>query len=1728
MTARQTPMAVIGMACRFPGADTPAAFADMLEARQSAVRDIPPDRWDVAAIYDATPGTPGRSYARHAGLLDTVDRFDAAAFGIAPKEAVGMDPQQRLLLEIASEAFADAGLPRHRLTGARVGVYVGISTLDYLRLQPPGVAGVDAYSGSGNAMSIAANRISYCFGLEGPSLAVDTACSSSLVAVDLAVQALARGDIDTALVAGVNLILAPELMVAFCAARMLAPDGRCKTFDAAADGYVRGEGAGAIVLRRAEDATADADRIYARILGTAVNQDGRSNGLTAPNGPRQTAVVRTALERAGAVPQDLAYVEAHGTGTPLGDPIEMLALADVLGTHGVENGGKRCTVGSVKTNIGHLEAAAGIAGVIKTAMALHRGIIPPSLNFQAPNPDIPLAQMPIDLALTPTDWPSDQGAVAGVSSFGFGGTNAHVILAPSMPITSKATPAKRAKSKSAKSLPKIPQTPWPLLITGSTVRHVRARAAEFAGMLQTDPDCLPALSVTLMTRITLGDFRAAVVASGPADAIATLLTISRADDDSATDRDGAALSTAAAPMILARLRKRARKVTVLCPTSAQACLNWPADWLRPADFVAALGCTAEPDPSASGAATLIGALLEHAVRGRDMPWHEVLPAMVPLRLAPEPWDRRLTWFDPARAPSVRGAAARWLAGLPGVEITGSRVDITGALPADLTPHQGLVPFPLGLALMTASALRSAGPVQLSQIRILRPLHHADLIELTAKTTGSAVTVSTPDGAVWMDADITALPDWPAQDTSAAQAVSAQTGTAITASGPAAALSALLLNAAAAQNWQPGIPTAAQGFVPADPGHGPWHLSGDAEAIALHAATGTSLLSGLETAQPLLDLVQPSWVDIGWCPGPDLAQILVEAFASVPEAEPTPDALGQGMAQAAAGFAQRALDAAQSSGMSHPALGRLAELAGAAQSQETPQAITTHLAETFPAHRDEIKLFARCGAGWAHILSGQSGSALQYLLDPEDPELLLRVYRDGPASRQPNGLVAAAVQALVAARGPQRPIKVLEIGAGTGATTARLLPLLPQGSTYIATDLASGLLAALGQRHADHPALQTRLLDATKPFEAQGVARGSVDVIVAANILHAIEAPAQALHEIRTALAPGGQFVLQELTHRAPWLDLVFGLTDGWWSAARSDGPLMGQASWLGLLRDCGLDPVGVAHPQPLETQGAQAVIVTQPTRSVEVLPHAAVAVSDRAPQAQSDDTILAIPDHAAHLALARTRAVELRGQSNAVLLIDPVAEHRPTHLAAGQEPQMRLMGDRLEGFRLTPVQVRSVVPNCAAVLVLGGTGGIGRIVTRHLAAQGVARIVVTGRSATPDHPAVSTARAAALSDTQRIEAEQIDLLNSTQAKSRIAELLADGITHVIHAAGSDGSEQLSDDAAIVHSPTPTAKVEGTRILLEALDQHPQVSLVLLSSAAATLGLAGAAGYAIANARAEDLIMTARAAGQRASYVALGPVRNAGMAQTAGAEHWHRFGVRLLAPDRVARTVATALHDATGFAPCLLVDMDWSVARQFIAYGKDGRHLAALLSPQDSGAQSVRGGAALSGTAALIAAPTQPQALDPGNPPRPHPLTTLPGAAQQVAAQTVVAESVAAVLGMADSSGIGYDMGLNDLGLDSLTAVDLAARLSRETGLTLSPTLAFDYPTVSLMAAYLLTQLGPEVRTTDAATVEAPKSPAAQDRATLPGSAADQTNFSDESLLHISDADAWHHLVTEGA
>ncbi|OZG72744.1 hypothetical protein BTA51_14570 [Hahella sp. CCB-MM4] len=504
-TVEADPVVVVGMACKFPGHVTdPESFWDLLISGKDAITEVPPERWDNNVFYDARPAVPGKVSTRWAGFVDGIDQFDPALFGVSAVEAPEIDPQQRMLLETSWRLIENAGWQKQQLAGSDTGVFIGISTNDYLYMKiklSPGMNSFNAYSGLGNANSVAANRLSFFYDLKGPSMAVDTACSSSLTAFHLGARAILNGDCSQAIVGGVNAILSPGPTITLSQFNMMSPEGRCKTFDASADGYVRAEGCGLVMLKRQSAALRDGDAILAVVAASGVGQDGLSAGMTSPNGSAQDRLLRHCLKEAGLAAADISYVEAHGTGTPTGDPVEMEQISKIYGssrsygsTKEFEHSGKEvmpcdaptdtcedtCYVGAVKANIGHLEAGAGIASVIKSLLMLQKGMIPPQIHLHQLNPKIRLQESRLNIPTEPHKWlPRSGHRHLAISSFGFGGSLAHTIL-------------KQADKEAERRQP-LPPDPFyyhqhPFVLSAVSPEALGRQAAHWEEWLNTAPD----------------------------------------------------------------------------------------------------------------------------------------------------------------------------------------------------------------------------------------------------------------------------------------------------------------------------------------------------------------------------------------------------------------------------------------------------------------------------------------------------------------------------------------------------------------------------------------------------------------------------------------------------------------------------------------------------------------------------------------------------------------------------------------------------------------------------------------------------------------------------------------------------------------------------------------------------------------------------------------------------------------------------------------------------------------------------------------------------------------------------------------------------------------------------------------------------------------------------------------------------------------------------------------
>ena len=1285
------PIAVVGVGCRFPGgAVDPESYWELLLAGRDAISDIPADRWDAGELYDPDWRTEGKMATRWGGFLDEVDHFDARLFGISPREAIGMDPQQRLLLEVSRDALERAGIAPGSLQGSRTGVFVGLSSTDYLALQNRrGLEAIDGYLASGAAPSVAAGRVAYLLGLTGPALTVDTACSSSLVAVHLAVQALRTRQCDAAIGAGVNVILSPVTSIALSKAQMMAADGRCKAFAASADGFVRGEGCGVVVLKRLEDAERDGDVVVGVIKGSAVNQDGRSNGLTAPNGPSQESVIAAALADAGLDPADIGFVEAHGTGTKLGDPIEVQALGAVLGRN--RPASRRLRIGSVKSNLGHLESAAGMAGMIKAMLVLEHDTIPPHLHLDQPSPVIPWASLPIDVPTTTTAWAQDQPRYAGVSSFGFSGTNAHLILAapPGRPPSSAPGRPVEVLTVSAQSEPAL-----------------QAQAARLADHLATQEVALPDVCRTLNLGRDAFAHREAFVAGTIDELREDLHARGQGEHGRHIVRDHVDSTRPARPVWLftgqgSQYSGMGGELYDAEPVVAEVLDRCDAFLRERFDLP----------------------LLEVMLAGDDPRIHQTgftQPALFSLEVALAALWR--SWgVHPAAVigHSVGEYAAAHVAGLFGLEdgltLIASRSQLMQALPsggrmvavlgpaasveAALAPLSGDVAIaavngPDSLVLSgDADAVQAVldrldGTLETRELEVSHAFHSRAVDGMVESFGAVAAGIRFTDPQVPIVSNVFGEPAgrdrmgtagyWQRHvrepvlfGPSLAGLVDARHRLFLEL-GPQPTLVGMAVRAlpdpslrwfhslrkgraderemasGLAAMWASGVavdwgawhgPTPARReILPTYPmqrerfwidGVAPW---GREEPTAPAPPT---TLDGLVYEVDWVERAHPA--ELGSAPGRFLRPVgetiaaldgaasgvaSTHGIAAYDEFLPELDALCAALVLA--GLDQLGpplrdgdrISEAQLFGElgvqeGHRRLARrLLELLGedgwlerdgdgwVVTRDDRPDALALEaaLADRFPAFTPEARLVSRCGAALAGILRGEV-DALDVLFPGGSSAQMEAIYRDAPMGRTFNELVGRAVASAVAATPAGRPLRILEIGAGSGATTDSVLAGLDDRPIdYLFTDISPAFTVKARERFRANPSVRFATFDAAAEPTGQGLDPGSFDLIVAANVVHATPRLDVTLGHLRSLLAPGGQLILLEATTRERFADLTVGFMPGWWAFEdtdlRPDYALLSREAWRGALTAAGFTSVAVG-PTDVEEPALrrEAVIV---------------------------------------------------------------------------------------------------------------------------------------------------------------------------------------------------------------------------------------------------------------------------------------------------------------------------------------------------------------------------------------------------------------------------------------------------------------------------------------------------------------------------------------------------------
>lgn len=1096
--ARTEPLAIIGMGCRFPGGVHDAeSYWTLLHNGVDAIREIPSDRWDVDAYYDSAIDAPGKMATRWGGFLDGIDRFDPAFFNISPREAIAMDPQQRLLLEVAWEALENACQAADRLNESATGVFVGLSTSDYaqLQLKHGDAADIDAYFGTGGAHSVVAGRLSYILGLHGPSIAIDTACSSSLVAIHLACQSLRAQECRMALAGGVNVILLPELTVALSKARMMAADGRCKTFDAAADGFVRSEGCGVIVLKRLSDALADGDSVLAVIRGSAVNQDGRSSGLTAPNGPSQTAVIRAALANARLEPRDIHYVETHGTGTALGDPIEAQALAAALGDG--RAAGDPVRIGSVKTNIGHLEAAAGVAGLMKVVLALQHGEIPAHLHLRELSPHIPWQQIP---AIVPTEaaaWPpSAQPRRAGVSSFGFGGTNAHVIVEEA-PVVNRAGRVRPAEV---------------LTLSAKSPEALRDLAAAYAKYLsQTQSDFADICYSANIGRAAFGHrlALAAATASDARDALEKFVEsgaargVSIGASEASSEPGVVFLFTGEGSQYAGMGRELYdaepvfRRTIDECAEVVRSSLDRPLTEIL---FGEAAGREAQ----------LALFALEYALAQQWIAWG-VEPAAV---------------MGHGLGEDVAACVAGEVSLADGLRLVGERADYRDR-PGLERGHRVFLEIGPSMEITNSLAALYASGVRVNWMEFYRDCERCKV---------ALPTYPFQRERYWHEAATTARP---AQDTAARWSRMVEAGERESNVGPLD----LRLETYAAR-WE-----------------------------SLDRLTVEHMLATLRALK---------------APNGGEARTVDEWMARcgiVPVYRHLMDRWLRRLAADGLVFRQADGRYAARGGLRAPRLDDAWQEARRLNS-DTPEL---------------LQYLERCGRLLHSVLTGAE-SALETIFPGGDFATAEFLYERWALTRYFNG-VARSIAGAFAAGARGRPLRVVELGAGTGGMTSALLPVLSrEGLTYDFTDLSEMFLSRAQQKFGAYSGVRYGLLNIEQPPSAQGYPEGGFDMVVAANSVHATRDLLASLANIRALLAPGGILLLYEVTRHLPWFEMSVGLIEGWERFAddiRGEDPLLEPGEWIRVLKESGFEAVHLL-PGPgaaAEVLGHHIVIAQMPAKA---------------------------------------------------------------------------------------------------------------------------------------------------------------------------------------------------------------------------------------------------------------------------------------------------------------------------------------------------------------------------------------------------------------------------------------------------------------------------------------------------------------------------------------------------
>ena len=1309
--AQKEPLALVGMGLRFPGgASTPEAFWDLLSHGVDAVGEVPPSRWAIDRYFDPDPDRPGKMSTRYGAFLEDPAQFDADFFGISPREAVSLDPQHRLALEVAWEAIENAGYNPLKLAGSPSGVFLAAGNGDYGRMVFGRLDRIDAYSSLGNVFSVMSGRISYLLGLHGPSLVVDTACSGSLVALHLACQSLRARECDFALAGGVNLILSPELHVNFSKARMMSPEGKCRSFDARADGYVRGEGCGIVVLKRLSDAMADGDRILAVIHSSAVNQDGHSSGVTAPNGAAQEALIRKALADAEIRPDEIDYVETHGTGTPLGDPIEARALAATVGSG--RTTANPLIVGAVKTNVGHLEAAAGIAGLIKVVLALGHEQIPPNLHFEQLNPYIEWGSA-VQVADKTRSWA--RGArrrLAGVSSFGFSGTNAHVVVGeapveeapkreferPLQLLTLSARTAaalEQQRSSFRKALSHSVSQLGDICFTANAGRAAFAhREAYIGGDIRRIMDKPTAQGVrTETTEVVFLFSGQGTQYPGMGRELYETQPVFRQTMDRCAGFLKGELEHPLLDLLWGSSSQFLDQTSFAQPAlfALEYSLSelWRSWGVRPA---AVLGHSLGEYVAATvaGVCGLEDGLKLAALRGKLMQAVSGRGAMVAANTSEEQ----------ARA-ALRGLEGRvTLAAINGpLNVTIAGFDRDVELAAEHLRNEGVrvkrLSVSHGFHSPQMDPMVDAFLDAVNRVRWQVPE-----VQLISSVTGLALEPGQMEEQDYWRRQLRQ----PVQFRRAIESLHGYGYRSFVEIGPGATLAGLGRACLADPDalwvpslrkdrgeWTQMLESLATLFVRgAEVDWDGFDKPYQRHRVALPTYPFERQRYWIEIAaeKPALPNAGSQWDSIAGAARLQASQARLDLnVAGYVEKWAALNALALGYITVALhqiGFFQTpgerlsAQSAVERFGIRsiyerllHRWLNRLAEQGLINRQNEdfialrplgliSLQPLRERAERSFSDNRVLLDYTIRCGEIIAEVITGKR-EALETLVPDGTLDALEVLYERDPVGIYANSISRAALEAFVRVRAGE-VVRVLEIGAGVGATTSSLLPVLPRERTvYHFTDLSESFFKYAENRFRDYPFIRYGRLDIERESHAQGYPHGSVDVVTATNVLHATRDLRATVKNAASLLAPGGLLILSETAEPFCWLDATAALISGWQrydDGLREDQPLLPATVWAKLLEEAGFERI-ISVPDessPAAVLGRCLLIAQMPegaARSAEeFIPAGEVALS-RPPRVEFDAenslaAILQAPVDERHRMLIEF----VRGQIAAILRFD--------------------------------------------------------------------------------------------------------------------------------------------------------------------------------------------------------------------------------------------------------------------------------------------------------------------------------------------------------------------------------------------------------------------------------------------------------------------------------------------